>query len=85
MTCPRGTLIAKSTVHGGVPIDMAAVIVNEISIVGSRCGRFEPALQLLSSGKVRVEEMIEDRFPLASARAAFERAAAKGALKVLLA
>jgi alcohol dehydrogenase len=84
MTRPRGTLIAKSTVHGGVPIDMAAVIVNEISIVGSRCGCFEPALELLAAGKVHVDEMIVDRFPLASAAAAFARASEKGALKILL-
>jgi alcohol dehydrogenase len=84
MTAPRGTLIAKSTVHGAVSIDMAAVIVNEISIVGSRCGRFEPALNLLAAGKVRVDEMIDGRFPLASAPKAFARAAERGRLKVLL-
>ena len=44
MTRPRGTLILKSTVHGNVPLDTAPVIVNEITLVGSRCGRFEPAL-----------------------------------------
>ena len=40
MTHPRGTLILKSTVHGAVPIDTAPIVVNEITIVGSRCGRF---------------------------------------------
>ena len=84
MTKPRGTLIAKSTVHGAVPVDMAAVIVNEITIVGSRCGLFEPAIELLRSGKVRVDEMISERFPLADARGAFDRAAQNGVLKVLM-
>ena len=47
MTRPRGTVIMKSTVHGLAPIDTAPMIVNEITLVGSRCGRFEPALRLL--------------------------------------
>jgi threonine dehydrogenase-like Zn-dependent dehydrogenase len=84
MTRPRGTLILKSTVHGVVPLDTAKVIVNEITMVGSRCGRFEPALRLLRSGKIHVEEMISDRFGLADAARAFRRAGEKGVLKVLL-
>jgi threonine dehydrogenase-like Zn-dependent dehydrogenase len=81
---PRGTVILKSTVHGTVGVDMAPVIVNEITLVGSRCGRFEAALPLLDHGLIRVEEMISDRFPLAEAPRAFARAAEKGTLKVLL-
>lgn len=84
MARPRGTVIMKSTVHGEVPLDTAPAIVNEITLVGSRCGRFEPALELLAGGRLRVEEMISDRFPLAEAARAFERAAAGGVLKVLL-
>jgi threonine dehydrogenase-like Zn-dependent dehydrogenase len=84
MTRPRGAVVMKSTVHGLVPLDTAPVIVNEIALIGSRCGRFEPALKLLTSGAVRVEEMISDRLPLSQAPKAFERAAEKGALKVLL-
>lgn len=84
MTSPRGTIILKSTIHGTVAVDSAPVVVNEITLVGSRCGRFEPALKLLRSGKVRVAEMISDRLPLKNAPLAFERAAAKGTLKVLL-
>jgi alcohol dehydrogenase len=84
MTRPRGTVILKSTVHGMVGIDTAPVIVNEVTLVGSRCGRFEPALKLLASGKVRVADMISDRFPLAEAPRAFARAAGRGVLKVLL-
>jgi threonine dehydrogenase-like Zn-dependent dehydrogenase len=84
MARPRGTVIMKSTVHGAVSLDTAAVVVNEIALVGSRCGRFEPALALLESGLLRVDEMISDRFPLSEAPRAFERAAERGALKVLL-
>ncbi len=84
MTRPRGTVVMKSTVHGDVALDMAPVVVNEITLVGSRCGRFEPALALLGRGAVRVEEMISDTFPLAEAPRAFARAAERGVLKVLL-
>jgi alcohol dehydrogenase len=65
-------------------VDTAPLVVNEITLVGSRCGRFVPALGLLSAGKLRVEEMIAARFPLAEAPRAFEFAARKGVLKVLL-
>ncbi len=84
MTQPRGTVILKSTVHGEVPIDTASVIVNEITLVGSRCGRFEPALDLLQRGAIDVGSMISDRFALTDAPKAFERAARQGVLKVLL-
>jgi alcohol dehydrogenase len=84
MARPRGTVILKSTVHGTVTIDTAPVIVNEITLVGSRCGRFEAALPLLESPLLRVEEMIADRFPLSQAPQAFARAAERGTLKVLL-
>jgi alcohol dehydrogenase len=84
MTNPRGTLILKSTVHGTVALDTAPVVVNEITLVGSRCGRFEPALKLLRTGKVRVDEMISARMSLSEAAQGFELAARKGVLKVLL-
>jgi len=84
MVEPRGTIILKSTVHGEIPLDTAPVIVSEITLVGSRCGRFEPALELLQLGAVDVSSMISERMPLTSAPAAFDRAAQKGAMKVLL-
>ena len=84
MARPRGTVILKSTVHGMVGIDTAGIIVNEITLVGSRCGRFEGALPLLEHNLIPVEAMISDRFALADASAAFRRAAGRGVLKVLL-
>ena len=84
MTQPRGTVVMKSTVHGLVSIDSAPVIVNEITLVGSRCGRFEPALRLLKNRKVRVDGMISEVLPLKNARRAFKDAAKPGVLKVLL-
>jgi threonine dehydrogenase-like Zn-dependent dehydrogenase len=84
MSIPRGTVVMKSTVHGLVPIDTAPAIVNEITLIGSRCGRFEPAIRLLASKKIRLDDLISERFTLDQAPKAFERAATRGILKVLL-
>jgi threonine dehydrogenase-like Zn-dependent dehydrogenase len=67
-----------------VPIDTAPVIVDEITIIGSRCGRFEPALARLEKKRVSVRSMISTEFPLSAARDAFAEAARPGVLKVLL-
>jgi alcohol dehydrogenase len=84
MTRPRGTVFMKSTVHGMVRIDTAPVIVNEITLVGSRCGRFEPALKLLESGRINVTDMIAEEVPLSRASQAFALAKRSGVMKVLL-
>ncbi len=84
MTRARGRVVMKSTVAEPVSLDMAPVIVKEISLVGSRCGRFAPALRLLAGGKIAVRPMIADRFCLGEAERAFARAAERGCLKVLL-
>jgi alcohol dehydrogenase len=84
MTRPRGILVMKSTVHGQVPIDTAPIIVNEITLIGSRCGRFEPALALLRNRRVNVADLISAEFPLDKAPEAFAEAARTGTLKVLL-
>jgi alcohol dehydrogenase len=84
MTRPRGTVILKSTVHTAVAFDTAPVVVDEIHLVGSRCGRFEPALELLREKRLLLDELISDRYPLGDAPRAFARAAEPGVLKVLL-
>ncbi len=84
MARPRGTVILKSTVHGAVAVDTAPIIVREITLVGSRCGRFEAALPLLEHALIPVEEMIAARYPLREAAHAFAHAAQPGVLKVLL-
>lgn len=81
---PRGKIVLKSTFHG-TPIWAASrVVVDEITIVGSRCGRFAPALDLLKSGAVNVEDLISDEMPLSKGVDAMEHAARKGVLKVIL-
>jgi threonine dehydrogenase-like Zn-dependent dehydrogenase len=81
---PRGKLILKSTFQGTTSLEMWRVVVDEISIVGSRCGRFAPALELLASGKIDVESMISEEFPLANGIEAMQKASEKGVMKVVL-
>ena len=84
MVRPRGTVFMKSTVHQALRVDAAPIIVNEITLTGSRCGRFEPALNLLQSRRINVADMISEVIPLSEARRAFARASQRGVLKVLL-
>jgi threonine dehydrogenase-like Zn-dependent dehydrogenase len=81
---PRGTLVMKSTYAGDLTFDASGVVVNEITLVGSRCGPFPPALRLLADGEVDVEPLLEARYSLSDGIAAMEHAARKGTLKVLL-
>ena len=81
---PRGTIVWKSTHHGPVRLDAAPLVVNEVTVVGSRCGRFEPALDLLASRRVDVRPLLSSVFPLASAARALREASRPGVLKVLL-
>jgi len=83
-TSPRGTVVLKTTTEAPVSIDLAPLVVDEIRLVGSRCGRFAPALAALAEGKVAVEPMISARYPLSRAEDALEAAARRGALKVLI-
>ena len=81
---PRGMLVLKSTYHGGVEADLTGLVVDEITLVGSRCGPFPPALRLLQHGLVDVRSLISAVYPLAQGVEAFARAAEPGVLKVLL-
>jgi alcohol dehydrogenase len=81
---PRGTLVLKSTFHGTQEVNMAPFVIDEISVVGSRCGPFEPALRLLEQRLVEVEPLVDAEYPLEQAVEAFARAVSPGALKVQL-
>ncbi len=82
LTRPRGTLVLKSTFHGDQEMAFAPIVIDEISIVGSRCGPFAPALRLLEKKLVEVEPMISAEYPIERGREAFEHAAMPGTLKV---
>jgi len=81
---PRGKIVLKSTFHGKPQWEAWRVVVDEITIVGSRCGRFKPAIDLLAEGKLDVTDMISEEFRLADGVKAMAAAAEKGILKVLL-
>jgi len=81
---PRGKLVLKSTFHGKTSLEMWKIVVDEVSVVGSRCGKFSPALQLLSQKKISVQDLISEEFPLSKGLEAIEKARQKGILKVLL-
>ncbi len=81
---PRGTLVLKSTYTGNLSLDASSIVVDEITIIGSRCGSFPAALQLLEQRRVDVNYLIEACYPLTEAIAAFAQAQAKGTLKILL-
>lgn len=81
---PRGTLVLKSTYSGELTFDASSIVVDEITLVGSRCGPFAPALRLLAQGRVDPRDLIDDCFPLAEAEVALDRARERGILKVLL-
>jgi len=81
---PRGTIVWKSTYHAPARFDAAPLVVNEVTVVGSRCGRFEPALDLLRGRRIDVRRLLAAEFPLARAGRALAEAARPGARKVLL-
>jgi threonine dehydrogenase-like Zn-dependent dehydrogenase len=80
----QGRLVLKSTFHGATEFEASRVVVEEISIIGSRCGRFAPAIDLLTKGAVDVDSWISEEYPLTDGVHAMSRAQAKGILKVLL-
>lgn len=81
---PCGIIVLKSTYRGTLKIDFSMVVVDEITIVGSRCGPFSPALRLLCRGQINPLPLIDARYPLSHAIQALEHAARPGVLKVLL-
>ncbi|MBN1451559.1 MAG: alcohol dehydrogenase catalytic domain-containing protein [Anaerolineales bacterium] len=81
---PRGTLVMKSTYKGEMSVNFSSIVVDEVNIIGSRCGPFGPALRLMEMGKVDPSVLITAEFKPGEALRAFERAAQPGVLKVLV-
>ena len=84
ITRPRGTLVLKSTLAERSTLDLAPLVIDEISVVGSRCGPFPPALRALETDRVSVKPLISERVPLRAADEALRLAARPGTLKVLI-
>jgi threonine dehydrogenase-like Zn-dependent dehydrogenase len=81
---PRGILVLKSTYAGQLTFDASALVVDEITLMGSRCGPFKPALELLAQHNIDVEPLIQAHYSLEEGLAAFEQAGQRGTMKVLL-
>jgi len=81
---PRGTLVLKSTYHGTAEVDLSRLVIDEITLIGSRCGPFAPALELLRRGLVDVASLISATLPLDEGIRAFQLAEKGETLKVLL-
>jgi 2-desacetyl-2-hydroxyethyl bacteriochlorophyllide A dehydrogenase len=81
---PRGTVVLKTTIAGEHRLDLASAVVNEVTILGSRCGRFPPALDALAGNRISVVPLVDAVFPLDDAVAALARAARPGTFKVLI-
>jgi threonine dehydrogenase-like Zn-dependent dehydrogenase len=81
---PRGTIVWKSTHHAPARFDAAPLVVNEVTVVGSRCGRFEPAIELLRGRRVDVASLLSAEYPLSQATRALAQASKPGVRKVLL-
>jgi len=81
---PRGRIILKSTYKGNSEVNFSGIVVDEVTLIGSRCGSFEPALRLLAEAKVDPLPLIEAIFPLDQGVNAFELAARSGVLKILI-
>jgi len=81
---PEGTIVLKTTIAGPTTLDLSLPVINEVTIAGSRCGPFPPAIEALELGTIDVAPLITDRFPLDETPRALERATASDAMKVLL-
>jgi threonine dehydrogenase-like Zn-dependent dehydrogenase len=84
LVVPRGTIILKSTFHQTAQVDIAPFVVNEISVIGSRCGPFQPAINALKNKLVQVRPLIAATCPLARGMEALQAANQSAALKILL-
>ncbi len=81
---PLGTLVMKSTYAAASKVDLTKLVVGEITVIGSRCGPFSPALRLLQSGQIQVRSLVEATYPLSAGVEAMSHAARPGVRKVLL-
>lgn len=84
LVAPRGTVVLKTTVAGETTLTLAPVVIDEVTVVGSRCGPLDKAVEWLAAGRVEVEPLIEAAYPLSEGIEAFRHAARRGARKILL-
>jgi len=81
---PRGVIVQKTAGADSPGVDLARLVIDEVTVVGSRCGPFEPAIDAIASGRVEVEDLVEASYPLSEGPRAIEAAMAPGSMKVLI-
>jgi threonine dehydrogenase-like Zn-dependent dehydrogenase len=81
---PCGTVVLKTTIAGEYQINLAPIVIDEVTLIGSRCGPFPKAIDALARGLIDVKPLIQEIRPLEDAEAAFERAGTRGARKIIL-
>lgn len=84
LTKPRGTLVLKSTVASGKELNLAPIVIDEITVLGSRCGQFGPALRLLKNNRIDFKPFISGIYSIDDAMEAFEANKSKENLKILI-
>ena len=84
LTKPRGVLVLKSTVATGKELNLAPIVINEITVLGSRCGQFPPALRLLENNRIDFKPFISKIYSIDDAIEAFEANKAKDTIKILI-
>ena len=84
LVSPRGTVVLKSTAAAAAPLNLAPAVINEVTVIGSRCGRFEPALEAISSGKIDPCPLIDGTYEIGDYEAAFKAATSPSNFKILL-
>ena len=81
---PRGTIVLKSTIADKYTVDLAPIVINEIKVIGSRCGPFDPALRTLTEEKIKVKPMVSAHYQIEDGVKAFEETRKEGMIKVIL-
>jgi len=81
---PRGTVVLKSTIASQNKLELTPAVVNEVTIIGSRCGVFRPAINALATGIISVNELVDSIYPIEKFQEAFEHAKKPDTLKILL-
>ncbi|MCP4601488.1 MAG: alcohol dehydrogenase catalytic domain-containing protein [Proteobacteria bacterium] len=81
---PKGTIVLKSTYRGTLEVDFSSLVVNEITLIGSRCGPFVKALDLMEKSQVNPADLINERYPLSQGLHALKHADERGTLKILI-
>ena len=84
LTKPRGTLVLKSTVASGKELNLAPIVIDEITVLGSRCGQFGPAIRLLENNRIDFKPFISKTYPIDQALEAFEANKSKESVKILI-